>query len=208
MLNYPGDNLVLSEGFLSMVERLDGCLQYLRANVSIPSMPIAHRLSHRRTQQDFKDADVYLIRYQQCMTRSMTLIKMYFVNAVRALGGEVYKKVNDRVSSPTRSTEGKTNILTSPIPQFELSETAVMALLYTKFTSFAFPLRPLLSELELRATNNKEELGTLLEDCHHAWIGVRRHLINPAVEKEIKRMEPTKMPLVDLVSSCERVVAA
>ncbi|KAI5452425.1 Golgi transport complex subunit 3 [Naganishia albida] len=159
MLNYPGDNLVLSEGFLSMVERLDGCLQYLRAN------------------QDFKDADVYLIRYQQCMTRSMTLIKMYFVNAVRALGGEVYKKVNDR---------------------FELSETAVMALLYTKFTSFAFPLRPLLSELELRAKNNQEELGTLLEDCHHAWIGVRRHLINPAVEKEIKRMEPTKMPLVDL----------
>jgi hypothetical protein len=76
-----------------------------------------------------------------------------------------------------------------------------MALLYTKFTSFAFPLRPLLSELELRAKNNKEELGTLLEDCHHAWIGVRRHLINPAVEKEIKRMEPTKMPLVDLVSS-------
>lgn len=35
MLNYPGDNLVLSEGFLSMVERLDGCLQYLRANVSL-----------------------------------------------------------------------------------------------------------------------------------------------------------------------------
>lgn len=76
-----------------------------------------------------------------------------------------------------------------------------MALIYTKFTSFAFPLRPLLSELELRAKNNKEELGTLLDDCHHAWIGVRRHLINPAVEKEIKRMDPTKMPLVDLVSS-------
>lgn len=101
MLNYPGDNLVLSEGFLSMVERLDGCLQYLRANVSPSIYVIAHRLTRRRIQQDFKDADVYLIRYQQCMTRSMTLIKMYFVNAVRALGGEVYKKINDRVSSPT-----------------------------------------------------------------------------------------------------------
>ncbi|GHJ89697.1 hypothetical protein NliqN6_6099 [Naganishia liquefaciens] len=159
MLNYPGDNLVLSEGFLSMVERLDGCLRYLREH------------------QDFKDADIYLIRYQQCMTRSMTLIKMYFVNAVRQLGAEVYKKIYDK---------------------FELSETAVMALIYTKFTSFAFPLRPLLSELELRAADNKEELGSFLDDCHHAWIGVRRHLINPAVEKEIKRMEPTTAPLVEL----------
>ncbi|KAJ9118234.1 hypothetical protein QFC22_004141 [Naganishia vaughanmartiniae] len=159
MLNYPGENLVMSEGFLAMVARLDSCLQYLKAN------------------RDFKDADVYLIRYQQCMTRSMTLIKMYFVNAIRTLGGEVFRKINDR---------------------FELSETAMMALIYTKFTSFAFPLRPLLAELELRATQNKEELGNLLEDCHHAWIGVRRHLINPAVEKEIKGMEPNTTPLVDL----------
>ncbi|KAJ9099826.1 hypothetical protein QFC21_003826 [Naganishia friedmannii] len=159
MLNHPGENLVMSEGFVAMVERLDSCLQYLKAN------------------RDFKDADVYLIRYQQCMTRSMTLIKMYFVNAIRTLGREVFKKINDR---------------------FELSETAIMALIYTKFTSFAFPLRPLLAELELRATQNKEELGNLLEDCHHAWIGVRRHLINPAVEKEIKGMEPNKTPLVDL----------
>ena len=28
----------------------------------------------------------------------MTLIKMYFVNAVRQLGAEVYKKIYDRVS--------------------------------------------------------------------------------------------------------------
>lgn len=77
-----------------------------------------------------------------------------------------------------------------------------MALIYTKFTSFAFPLRPLLAELELRATQNEEELGNLLEDCHHAWIGVRRHLINAAVEKEIKGMEPNTTPLVDLVNCC------
>jgi hypothetical protein len=31
------------------------------------------------------------------MTRSMTLIKMYFVNAVRQLGAEVYKKIYDKV---------------------------------------------------------------------------------------------------------------
>lgn len=98
MLNYPGDNLVLSEGFLSMVERLDGCLRYLREHVSHFCLSLCSVLTILDPQQDFKDADIYLIRYQQCMTRSMTLIKMYFVNAVRQLGAEVYKKIYDRVS--------------------------------------------------------------------------------------------------------------
>lgn len=80
MLNYPGEELVMSEGFLGMVERLDSCLQYLQGHT------------------DFKDAEIYLIRYQQCMIRSMMLIKMYFVNSIRTLGEEVKKKLNDRVS--------------------------------------------------------------------------------------------------------------
>jgi hypothetical protein len=34
MLNNPGDELVLSDGFLGMVERLDSCLTYLKTHVS------------------------------------------------------------------------------------------------------------------------------------------------------------------------------
>lgn len=34
MLNNPGNNLVLSEGFLPMVKRLDECLGYLGQHVS------------------------------------------------------------------------------------------------------------------------------------------------------------------------------
>lgn len=49
-------------------------------------------------QRDFQDAEVYLLRYQQCMTRSMTLIKIYFVNTIKAMGQEVSRKLADRVS--------------------------------------------------------------------------------------------------------------
>lgn len=49
-------------------------------------------------QRDFKDAELYLIRYQQCMTRSMTLIKIHVVNAIKALGLEVSKRIGDKVS--------------------------------------------------------------------------------------------------------------
>jgi hypothetical protein len=34
MLNNPGDELVLSDGFLGMVERLDSCLTYLKTHVN------------------------------------------------------------------------------------------------------------------------------------------------------------------------------
>lgn len=86
------------------------------------------------------------------------------------------------------------------------SETATIALLYTKFTSLAFPLRPLLAELELRASENPTELGSLLDECHSTWISVRKGLINGRVEREVKAMEPGNAGtgLVDLVSGDAR----
>jgi hypothetical protein len=100
MLNNPGEELVLSDGFLSMVERLDSCLTYLKSHVRVfPLFTVGLKLLSGPFildwQRDFRDAEIYLIRYQQCMTRSMTLIKLYVVNALRALAQEVNKRVSD-----------------------------------------------------------------------------------------------------------------
>ena len=73
-----------------MVKRLDECLGYLGDHVGFYTYPTD-------IQRDFKDAEVYLLRYQQCMTRSMTLIKIFFVNTVRSLGQEVGKRLSDKV---------------------------------------------------------------------------------------------------------------
>ncbi|CCO27164.1 Conserved oligomeric Golgi complex subunit 3 Short=COG complex subunit 3 [Rhizoctonia solani AG-1 IB] len=61
MLNHPGEALVLQTDFLLMVERVDVCLEYMK------------------THRHFKEAEIYLLRFQQCLTRAMTLIKMYLV---------------------------------------------------------------------------------------------------------------------------------
>lgn len=37
MLNLPGEELVLQEDFLNLLDRLDVCLDYLKANVSLTS---------------------------------------------------------------------------------------------------------------------------------------------------------------------------
>lgn len=87
-----------------MLDRLDVCLEYLKANVSPPlaSQTFLRKyanLSRRRhSQRDFKDAEIYLIRFQQCLTRSMTLIKMYFVTIIRKLTNEVFEKMAGKVS--------------------------------------------------------------------------------------------------------------
>ncbi len=129
----------------------------------------------------------------------MTLIKMYFISAVKNLGGEVQRRIGERVSIVLLSPEPPADH--APYLQGSLSETATLALLYTKFTSFAFPLRPLLSELEKRAMENPSELGSLLDECHSTWVTVRKSLIGGRVEREIKRMEPNVTEIVELVSS-------
>ncbi|OWZ31050.1 hypothetical protein C343_03746 [Cryptococcus neoformans C23] len=161
MLNNPGNDLVLNPQFLPMVKRLDECLTYLG--------------EHR----DFKDAEVYLLRYQQCMTRSMALVKLYFVGVIKNLGQEVGRRLTDQ----------------------SLSETATQAFIYTKFISLSATLRPLLAELEQRVISNPDELGSLLVECHTAYLTTRRNLMGQRVNAEIGRMDPGKSDLVDLARS-------
>jgi len=91
-----------------MVERIDECLSYLKAHVRpscysfitprSPRFSRADSLSFSVEQRDFRDAELYIIRYQQCQTRSMTLIKMYFLTQVKLLGQDVARRMADRVS--------------------------------------------------------------------------------------------------------------
>ena len=46
------------------------------------------------------------MRYQQCLTRSMTLIKIYFVNTIRTTGQEVARKLSETVSTMSTIRSG------------------------------------------------------------------------------------------------------
>jgi hypothetical protein len=159
MLNHPGESLVLQTDFLYMVERVDICIEYLKA----------HRY--------YKEAEVYLLRFQQCMTRAMTLIKMFFVGSLRALTADVSKRLSEK----------------------DVSATAQMHLLYTRFRSVAPQLAPLLNELERRATAHPEELSALLSECHTAYFSARKTLLIGRLMEEIRGLDPTHTELVELV---------
>jgi hypothetical protein len=100
MLNHPGESLVLQTDFLYMVERVDICIDYLKSHVR----PLCFlRVSPTfntfvEIQRHYKEAEIYLLRFQQCMTRAMTLIKMYFVGSLRALTADVTRRISEKVN--------------------------------------------------------------------------------------------------------------
>ncbi|KAF9559048.1 Sec34-domain-containing protein [Agrocybe pediades] len=158
MLNHPGESLIFQADFLYMVERVDICIDFLKG--------------HRH----YREAEVYLLRFQQCMTRAMTLIKMNFVGSLRALSSEISKRIADKDISPT----------------------AQHHLLYTRFKSVAAKVSPLLGELERRARSYPDELSALLAECHSAYLSTRKSLLVPRVVEEIRGLDPGRSELVEL----------
>ncbi|EJD52335.1 cis-golgi transport vesicle tethering complex subunit [Auricularia subglabra TFB-10046 SS5] len=161
MLNHPGESLVLQTDFLMMVERVDVCLEYMKA--------------HRH----FREAEIYILRFQQCLTRAMTLIKMYFVGSLKALTVDITKRIADK----------------------DVSSTSGVHLYYSKFTSVSNQLAPLLAEFERRAHAHPDELMALLTECHNSYFSARRGLLIAKITEEVKGLDPAGADLVELTRS-------
>jgi hypothetical protein len=58
-------------------------------------------LMHMR-QRHYKESEVYLLRFQQCLTRAMTLVRMFFVGSLRALVQDVGRRLGE-VRNPSHS---------------------------------------------------------------------------------------------------------
>lgn len=81
----------------------------------------------------------------------------------------------------------------------DVSTTAQMHLLYTRFKSVSSQLSPLLGELERRAQAHPTELSALLTECHTAYFSVRKALLVGRLTEEIKGLDPGRTELVELV---------
>lgn len=81
-----------------------------------------------------------------------------------------------------------------------LSDTAIQALIYTKFVTLSASVRPLIAELEHRSSSNPNELHSLLAECHSAYLSTRAGLLGARVSDEVGKLDPRGCDLVDLVS--------
>ncbi|KAF9065309.1 Sec34-like family-domain-containing protein [Rhodocollybia butyracea] len=171
MLNAPvlegsggkgGKPLVMESEFLDMVERVVICIQWLE------------------THRHYREAEIYLLRFHQCLTRAMTLIKMYLIGSLRAVQADVGRRLGDKAVSSAQTTHHllytRFRALTSPPSTYSDSTP----------TNAPASLRPLLLELEYRARSYPSELGALLGECHAAYLSTRKALVGPVVRAEVE----------------------
>jgi uncharacterized membrane protein YgcG len=84
LINTPGVNIVRKTLFLATLRRLDACLAFVEAH------------------PHFKELEVYKIRFRQCMTRSLTLVRNYLVDDLK----ELQRGVTARLVAELRKSGG------------------------------------------------------------------------------------------------------
>ncbi|KAG0208884.1 Golgi transport complex subunit 3 [Mortierella sp. GBA30] len=155
LFNTPGEDICLRPEFAPMLSKLDECLDYVQQNLN------------------YRDSELYQMRFRQCMTRGMTLIKMHLITKLRALGAEVASK------KPTLA-KGES-----------IKPATATALFYVKFRAIAPPLRSLVAELEKRCVSHKE-YNSLLNDCYNCYFSVRQQHLSSMIVSMIQEMGPSQ----------------
>ena len=137
-LNAPGSDLVSRPEFQTLLQQIDEAITFASANPT------------------FRDAELYLLRFRQCMTRALTMMRSYFTSSIRSTTAEVSKMT--------------------------LNENTQTALLYAKFQVNAPRLKRAVIELEKRAT---AEYSSFISDCWNAYFASRKRLVLPVITKRM-----------------------
>ncbi|KAG5513252.1 hypothetical protein PMAC_001622 [Pneumocystis sp. 'macacae'] len=151
LLSSSGTEIVEKPEFLDILKKLDKGLLIMKKH------------------PEYKDSKAYSIKYKQCLTRAMTLICIFFVQAMKELNDEIDKEISYKESD---------NIIQS-------------TLLYRKFHVRAFQLKPYIEEIELRV-NDHDTYHILINDCENSYFGVRYKLINRIVLEKLNELSSNK----------------
>ncbi|KAI9271335.1 Sec34-like family-domain-containing protein [Sporodiniella umbellata] len=160
LLNSSRENVCLDKEFIPMLNDLDQSILYMS--------------QHR----NYKDSEIYLMRFRQYMTRGMTLIKMYVVSALKSLGQDVYKQLKD----PSVSLGKQTTIC------------------YVRFKTIAPTIRSLVSQIEKRSEHT--EYQSLYDDVLYTWFQTRHYLLSPIITRKLQQLDSP-----DVLLLCKNVCA-
>ncbi|KAI7847278.1 Sec34-like family-domain-containing protein [Circinella umbellata] len=153
LFNSPGDDICLHQDFVPMLQKLDECIEYMQQHLK------------------YRDAELYLMRFRQCMTRGMTVVKMYLVTTIKSLGYEIYKQIS------------------KPTDQQPLALSKQTTLFYVKFKMISSTIKPLSIELEKRCEGHKE-YQSLYQDTLNAYFQTRQNLLGPIISRKIQELSP------------------
>ncbi|KAJ1674027.1 Golgi transport complex subunit 3, partial [Spiromyces aspiralis] len=152
LFNAPGHDVCLEPKFIPYLGQIDRSIAAIKTHI-----------------QD-KDAEFYLMRFQQCRTRGLSLVKHYFTYAMRELGQDVGRAF----SGGGEGTESKRR-----------------EMLYTRFEEKAKVLHPPVAELQRRASQG-QEAATIFRDTQKAYLQTRRHWVNMYITESMGVVQQRK----------------
>ena len=166
-LNAPSaGTFVQGKDFSDMLARLDECIAYMRTH---PSQ---------------NEAQTYQSRYQQLLTRGLTLVRVSFINTLKEISTDVTKRIADK----------------------QLNDTTMSTLLYAKFRVGAAVPRALSHEIHRRANSTGEsnpgaegEYQSLMNELYIGYGTTRGRLIMPMVKKRILEIAMAPSSAKDIV---------
>jgi hypothetical protein len=166
LLLTPGDALILDASFAKSLITLDECLEFCSQYSS------------------YKDASIYKMRYRQCMTRCMTLIKMHVVDSLRKLTIDTRDKSDQRINN---------------------DQLLLSAVFIAKFRQIAPQVKSLINEIEIRCENHRE-YSQLLNDCLSCYFTCRKTLLLPVITKYLELLDSQQSLVLLAKSSCSYLV--
>ncbi|XP_058540974.1 conserved oligomeric Golgi complex subunit 3 isoform X2 [Neofelis nebulosa] len=131
---------VNSEGFIPMLAKLDDCITYISSH------------------PHFKDYPVYLLKFKQCLSKALHLMKTYTVNTLQNLASQLLKR--DPASVPNADN--------------------AFTLFYVKFRAAAPKVRTIIEQIEQRS-EKIPEYQQLLNDIHQCYLDQRELLLGPSI---------------------------
>ncbi|XP_060583115.1 conserved oligomeric Golgi complex subunit 3-like isoform X2 [Ruditapes philippinarum] len=134
---------VTNESFVPMLSRLDECILYIKSN------------------PQYKESDVFLARFRQCLSRALNLMKTHVMNILQA--------ATLHVKNAKETGAEKNNAFT---------------LFYGKFRANAPRVKSLMEQLEMR-TDKSPEYEQILSDCHQCYFSQRETLLGPSINSTI-----------------------
>ncbi|XP_059143822.1 conserved oligomeric Golgi complex subunit 3-like isoform X2 [Physella acuta] len=134
---------VNSETFIPLLSRMDECILYLKSNPR------------------YKECDVYLARFRQCLSKALNLIKSHVNNILLTATQQIQQKKDSS----------------------NLADNA-FTLFYGKFRTNAPRVKSLTEQLEIRTEKDNEYANTLA-DCYNFYFSQREALLGPSISTTI-----------------------
>ncbi|EMR08326.1 hypothetical protein PNEG_03166 [Pneumocystis murina B123] len=147
LLNTSGVELITKPEFFDMLKKLDKGSQMMKEH------------------PEFKNSWIYREKFEQCLTKAMTLICVFFVQVIKELNEGINEDFSFKVSNNINQT----------------------AFLYTKFRVRAIELRPYIKEIEERIKDHNE-YNVMINDCQKFYFGIRYKLVKPIISQKLNEL--------------------